>query len=117
MVDITPLIRSDSRVIQGYGPGSVRVSGVVYTTPICVTVSSVTEWSGEITDISFGDDPSNVELVLIGLSRVDGPLAHQVRDQCRAKGWSVEMMEIGAACRTYNVLMADGRNVGVALKI
>ncbi len=117
MVDITPLIRSDSRVIQGYSAGSIRVSGALYTKPICVTVSSVTEWSGDIADLSFGDENSNIELVLIGLSRVDGPLPQMTRDKLRARGWSIEVMEIGAACRTYNVLMADGRNVGVALQI
>ncbi len=32
-----------------------------------------------------------------------------------AKGIGVEYMDVGAACRTYNILTAEGRHVAVAL--
>lgn len=33
----------------------------------------------------------------------------------KKRGLSVECMDTGAACRTYNVLMAEGRRVAAAL--
>ncbi len=117
MTDITPLIRPGSNVIQAYANDSVRISGAVYTSPVCVTVTSITPWSGHIPDTSFGDHDQNVELILIGLARVDGPLPENIRNSFRARGIAVDIMNIGAACRTYNVLMADGRRVGLALQI
>jgi uncharacterized protein len=33
----------------------------------------------------------------------------------KAKGIVAEVMDIGAACRTYNVLRAEGRQVAAAL--
>ena len=117
MVDITPLIKTGSRIIQSYGPGGVRVSGTLYTTPICVDVDSVNPWSGDWSDMSFGHPDEAIELVLVGLSRIDGPIDSETRAGLRARGWSVEVMTIGAACRTYNVLMAEGRKVGIALQI
>jgi uncharacterized protein len=38
-----------------------------------------------------------------------------LRAALRAAGVVVEPMDTGAACRTYNVLMADGRRVAAAL--
>jgi uncharacterized protein len=33
----------------------------------------------------------------------------------RARGVGVEALDTGAACRTYNVLLAEGRRIAVAL--
>ena len=117
MVDITPLIKTGSRVIQSYGAGGVRVSGTVYPHSVCVMADSVKPWSGDLADISFDCPDDQIELVLVGLSHLGGPIAPDIREALRARGWSVEIMTLGAACRTYNVLMAEGRKVGVSLQV
>ena len=117
MTDITPLIKVGSRVIQSYGDNSVRVSGVVYTSPLCVTVDDITPWSGNIADLINLPSGLDIELMLIGITKIHGPVSNEIRHALRTRGWSVEVMDIGAACRTYNVLMADGRKVGAALQI
>ncbi|HNB26213.1 MAG TPA: Mth938-like domain-containing protein, partial [Alphaproteobacteria bacterium] len=38
-----------------------------------------------------------------------------LRQDLRAAGVVIEVMDTGAACRTYNVLLAEGRKVAAAL--
>ena len=42
-------------------------------------------------------------------------LPKALRQSLREAGLVVEVMDTGAACRTYNVLLAEGRRVGAAL--
>ena len=55
------------------------------------------------------------ELVLLGTGiRLDFPHA-EVTSILLNKGIGVEVMDNAAACRTYNILMAEGRNVAAAI--
>jgi uncharacterized protein len=83
MTDITPLIKVGSRVIQSYGDNSVRVSGAVYTNPICVTVDNVTFWSGNITDLVNLPADLDIELMLIGMTNIHGPVSNEIRHALR----------------------------------
>jgi len=61
-------------------------------------------------------EPEGIELLLLGTGkdfRLPSPaLREELRD---ATGIRIEPMDTGAACRTYNVLLAEGRPVGAAL--
>lgn len=60
-------------------------------------------------------NPAGIELLLIGMGR-DFLLPSQVlRAGLRDAGIRIEPMDTGAACRTYNVLLGEGRPVGAAL--
>jgi len=55
------------------------------------------------------------EIVLLGTgARLRFP-APQFMAALQGHGIGIEVMDTGAACRTYNVLMAEGRNVAAAL--
>jgi uncharacterized protein len=56
-----------------------------------------------------------MKLLLLGTGgshELPGP---QVRRVFAEAGVALESMSTGAACRTYNVLLAEGRQVGAAL--
>jgi uncharacterized protein len=55
------------------------------------------------------------ELLLLGCGAKMTLVPSSLRAALRAAGVVVEPMDTGAACRTYNVLMADGRRVAAAL--
>lgn len=59
--------------------------------------------------------PLQPELVLLGTGRRQRfPRAELLAPLVKAGiGW--EVMDTGAACRTYNILMSEGRNVAAAL--
>jgi uncharacterized protein len=43
------------------------------------------------------------------------PVAAALRASLKLKGIAVEAMDTGAACRTYNLLLAEDRRVAAAL--
>jgi uncharacterized protein len=56
-----------------------------------------------------------VEILLLGCGQRMAPVPRALREGLRAAGVVIEPMDTGAACRTYNVLMAEGRRVAAAL--
>ena len=122
-MDVTPLIKSDAQVIQSYAGGRFRVSGQVYEGAIIVSPGHTKAWSksGGMSDIVEADfeqlveDADEIDVVLLGCGARIGFLEQVLKDTLKSKGLNIETMDTGAACRTYNVLMAEGRRVAAAL--
>lgn len=113
-MDVTPLISRDAQLVQGYGPGFIRISGQTYNTPVVVYPAETTPWNGAYSDL-FLIDPARVDVLLIGTGTVLSPVTSDVRAALRRAGIALEVMDTGAACRTFNVLLAEGRKVAAAL--
>ena len=56
-----------------------------------------------------------LEILLVGTGKRLVPLHPMLKAQLRERGIGADPMDTGAACRTYNVLMAEGRRVAAAL--
>jgi uncharacterized protein len=120
-VDLTPVVPSNRQVIERYAPSGFRVSGVVYRGPILVfpdrtvpwdaTKPAAVSWESLAPVVEHGD----VQILLLGLGRTMSPTPASLRTALRAAGIALEPMDTGAACRTYNVLVAEGRHVAAAL--
>lgn len=119
-MDVTPLIDSDQKVIQSYTGGQLKVSGKTYNHSILVAPHHVMEWAHGV-PLSVEDfDPliniiDTIDVVLVGTGATTIFLAPDVKKALREKGLHIECMDTGAACRTYNVLMAEARRVMAAL--
>lgn len=121
-MDLTPKVAPGRQQITGYGNGGFRVSGVFHTGPVLVLPELTRSWTvvglAELSESSLADlftDESPVELLLIGCGRSIGQLPPAIRAFLKGRGVAVDPMDTGAACRTYNVLLAEGRRVGAAL--
>lgn len=55
----------------------------------------------------------DVVLVGTGVQQIFFPPA--LRQALKGQGLNIDVMDTGAACRTYNVLMAEGRRIAAAL--
>lgn len=55
------------------------------------------------------------EIVILGTGRHLRFPSNDVMQACHQAGAGVEVMDTGAACRTYNILAAEGRRVVAAL--
>jgi uncharacterized protein len=106
--------------IQSYGADGFRISGTVYGNPIFVFPDGVVDWQvatpiGADSFATAVGRRADFDLLLVGCgTRCDGfslELAATLRDQ----GLHCELMATGAACRTYNLLVAEGRRVAAAL--
>ena len=56
-----------------------------------------------------------IQILLLGCGRRMQPVPQAVRQALRQAGIVVDAMDTGAACRTYNVLLAEDRRVAAAL--
>lgn len=124
-MDVTPLVKQGSKIIQSYGANGFRISGEVYERAVIVTQDHVRLWDvpDAVEDfaaahfdvlLSLSDE---FDVVLLGTGAKLVFLQSALRNELKAKGLHVEVMDSGAASRTYNVLMAEGRRVCAALMI
>jgi len=122
-MDITPLISSDQQVIQSYSAGRFKVSGVVHEKPIFVTPNLTIPWpftkaAEELTIDDFEplvQSGVQIDVILLGCGARSIFIRPDLRAALKEKGFAIDAMDTGAACRTYNVLMADGRLIAAAL--
>lgn len=108
--------------IDGYGNGGFRIAGRHYGGSVLILPGHVLPWPvgaiGEATADSLAalfEAPGETELLLLGGGARMQPVPGGLRAACRAAGIVVEPMDTGAAARTYNVLLAEGRLVSAAL--
>ena len=111
------------QLITGYGPGWVEVNETRYTASLVVLPNLLqTDWPVPDFDSLQAEHIAHIaalqpEVVLLGTG-----LTHRFAHPRIAKplldiGVSLECMDTAAACRTYNILMAEGRHVAAALII
>lgn len=105
----------EARPIDGYGPGFFRIDGQVLRGPVLVTAAGAGPWGG------VGDSAAplalagRVDVLFVGMGDEIAALPGPFRAALEAAGIGVEVMATPAACRTYNVLLAEGRRIAAAL--
>lgn len=119
MADVTPQLGPEAKVVQAYTNRGFRISGAEYMGALVVAgdevllldVKSIPELRPKHFEML---ERFKVTYLIIGATRTAGLDATVISD-LKSKGVVGEMMELGAACRTYNVLRAEGRQVAAAL--
>ena len=120
-MDLTPLIPAGRQVIESYGASGFRVSGTHHRGSIIVLPDATHGWPirtlAEVTmeSLTRVTARGGVEILLLGCGARMLPLAPDLRRALKEAGIVVDAMDTGAACRTYNVLMAEDRRVAAAL--
>lgn len=122
-MDVTPLVKANQQIIQSYAGGQFKVSGRSYGGAVIVTPDATREWafSGDVKTLQESDfeflfeQADEIDVVLLGCGKATTFMQPDLRKALREKGLNVDVMDSGAACRTYNVLMAEGRRVAAAL--
>ena len=121
-MDLSPLIPEGRQVINSYFAGGFRVTGERRAGSILVFPERTLSWpvadagglDAEVLAPVIAAEPA-VEILLLGCGARGIQVRVEIRECLRAVGIGVEAMDTGAACRTYNVLMAEGRRVAAAL--
>ena len=121
-MEITPLVPENRQIVQSYGIGRFKVSQIEYESSIIVLPLWTLTWGVKaLNDINYQDlapileDKPPIDILLIGCGRSMQLLPRDLSDKWRQNGVSVDVMDTGAACRTYNILSAEGRRVAAAL--
>ncbi|NDE90708.1 MAG: hypothetical protein EB059_06170 [Alphaproteobacteria bacterium] len=115
---------SGVNIIQGYGPGRFRIGQQVHDYSLLVSAEHALRWN--ITDIAsmslesldafLNHDPA-LEVILFGTGKTIEAIPHPIRAALKEKKIGLDVMDTGAACRTYHVLLAEKRRVGCALLV
>ena len=124
-MDITPRIAAQSAILQSYANGGFKVSGTSYTGAVCVFAGQVSMISS--IDLQSEHAPAQLadivtthakmaEIILLGTGATLPPvLPVWIRRARQTFGVPMDMMDTPAACRTYNVLLTEGRGVAALL--
>ncbi len=109
--------------IDSYGNGGFRFADMSHRGSLLCLPSGIYGWSasaeapfaGDRLSIAFEEPATELRFMLFGtgvdLRRVPAALL----DRFRKAGISCDAMSTGAAVRTYNIMLAEGRPVGAAL--
>ncbi len=113
----------ESYIVTGYETGRVGINQVAHSRSLIVRPHELqTDWPVQAAEALRVDHLQAVletppEVLLIGTGEVQRFPDRAVWRHLRAQGLGVEIMDTAAACRTYNLIMAEGRDVAAALII
>lgn len=106
---------TDAAPVQGYGPGFFRIADKVYEGAVLTGPAGTGPWGG-FTDIdALVAQAGQIDVLFVGTGAEIAHIPAILRDPLEAAGIGVEVMNSPSACRTYNVLLSEGRRVGLAL--
>lgn len=121
MVDLTLEQPGDHHFVRSLSETGIRIGDTYYRHSLVVTATRlITDWPpqrmGDLQakhlDILVELEP---EVVLIGTGARQHFLPPRDMFRFYGKGIGLEVMTTDAACRTFNVLVTEGRNVAAAL--
>jgi uncharacterized protein len=101
--------------IEGYGPGFFRLGSHVLRGPSLITPWDAGNWGGLGDFAAPLDLVGRIDVLLLGMGAEIAPVPSAFRDALEAQGIGVEPMNTPAACRSYNVLLGEGRRVAAGL--
>ena len=105
------------QLVNGYGDNSFRISGERFNGPIIIMPRLTISWHPPkcVNDLSprhivphLGNKPAPLFILGVG----DAPITplNELAKSLKEVNISLELMSTAAACRTWNVLMSEGRS-------
>jgi uncharacterized protein len=118
-MQLAPDTHGQANLIAGYAPGELRLRDRVLRASAIVTATAVLPWpvssaealTPELIEPVLG---LGVEVVLLATGARQVWPAPAVLAHVAARGVGLEVMDLGAACRTFNLLVGDQRKVALA---
>ncbi len=108
--------------LSDYGDGGFRFAGMSHQGSLLLLPSGIYAWDvSEFSTLKPKDfqlvflEATKIEFLLLGCGQQLVMPGTEIRDAFDAHDIGLEMMDTGAAVRTYNVLLAEGRHIAAAL--
>ena len=108
--------------IDAYGNGGFRFAEMSHRGSILALPSGVKAWSvatvADITEASLADvfaEADDLDFMIVGTGLDLAPLPDALRWRFREARIGLDVMQTGAAARTYNIMVGENRKVGAAL--
>lgn len=110
-----------SNAITAYSEGEIRMRERVFRASLIANRDTViVEWKAAAVERLSIDDFGQLlelapEVVILGTGRQQRMPPPELFAAFAARGIGLEVMDTGAACRTYNLLLSEYREVAIAL--
>ncbi len=122
-MEIAQVVPEGRQIVQSYWSGGFTVSGVRHHGGLVITSTHTQALEAGGGDVSSEQlvalrplaEAGDVELLVIGTGSAFRLCPAALRSELRGWGLAVEAMATPAACRTYNLLITEGRRVAAAL--
>lgn len=114
-MQMTEVTYADAIPIDSYGPGFFRIGGEVIQGAALIHAKGARSWSGYEDVQSVLDLKDDIDFILMGTGASMTPVQSAFRQALEEVGIGVEPMASPTACRTYNVLLSEGRRVAAVL--
>ncbi|EBA16339.1 hypothetical protein RSK20926_21479 [Roseobacter sp. SK209-2-6] len=105
---------SDAVPIDGYGPGFFRIGGELQEGAMLVSAAGIGPWNGFDDRETLLDLAGQIDVLFVGTGAEISHIPQALRRALEDAGIGVEVMNSPAACRTYNVLLSEGRRIALA---
>lgn len=112
---LNEVVYTDATPIDGYGPGFFRIGGQVFQGSVLTSPKGTSAWAGYVDADALLALAGKVDVLFIGTGTEIAHIPAQLRNQLEEAGLGVEVMNSPSACRTYNVLLSEGRRIAAAL--
>ena len=113
-MELTEITYADQPPVDAYGPGFFRVNEAVQEGPLAIFPSGVVSWKGLFDLAGVIAAAADYDVIFIGTGVKIAPLPEAIRAKLEKTDVPYELMATPAACRTYNVLLSEGRRVAIA---
>ncbi len=122
LMEITEIKGSGKPFVTAYGPGSFSFGDRVLSGPVMVTPDTIRGFDQPDLNRLKPENLARLlpflqtmDIVLVGTGGAASTLPDDVRIWAIDQGLSLDIMDSGAAARTFNVLLAEERRVGAVL--
>ena len=112
---LTEITYPSAKPVDGYGPGFFRIGGTLIHGPALTGPNGTAGWGGFEDAEPLLALAGQIDVLFIGTGVETAHLPPALRSQLDAAEIGVELMASPAACRTYNILLSEGRRVALAL--
>ncbi|MCL3882803.1 Mth938-like domain-containing protein [Marivita sp. GX14005] len=112
---LNEVVYTDAEPVDGYGAGFFRIGGKKREAPLLTSPGGTRAWGGYEDVATLLDISGEIDVLFIGTGSDIAHIPAALRAALEQAGTGVEVMSSPAACRTYNVLLSEGRRVGLAV--
>ncbi|PLS22051.1 Mth938-like domain-containing protein [Neptunicoccus cionae] len=100
--------------VDAYGPGFFRVENQPRDGALLLSAKGITGWGGLEDPAPLLALADSYDILFVGTGADIAPLPATLRETLEEAGVAAEVMSSPSACRTYNILLSEGRRVAIA---
>lgn len=122
MQDITPQIPDNYNQLDSYGGGKFKINDKYFENSIIIAPTFLSELEvKEISEVKpeslnlIIENKEKIEFLIIGSGEASDFLSADAEKTLKNEGIIIEYMTTGAAARTYNILLSEGRKFAAIL--